>query len=181
MLGVGVVDTQEKHSRGGMYTPERTEKHRSIVIKRLGDTKEGQDKPEVLFTAGGPASGKSSIIYPPRDKPEQKARVPQPKDKVELDQDFDKAELEEYRELAGIDSGEPPDGYASDAVHREAADINEMEFREAMSRKMNMTAQGTGNSGPGRFRDRIRRRTRTATGPALSTRRHRPRSPSSGR
>jgi HK97 family phage portal protein len=170
VLGVGVVDTVEKHTRVAdrgirEYTPERTALHREIVNKLLaGEVKgqfgghppaENQENPEVLYTAGGPASGKSSLV---KGKP---PLVPQPESYCHLDQDFVKSQLPEYRELAGLDeNGDPipgvdPDGYASDSVHREAAHINQMAYEEAMRRGMNIVAEGTGDSGTAQFARRL--------------------------
>jgi predicted ABC-type ATPase len=154
VLGEGVRDTAEKYTEVGpdgvrRYTAARRELHRRWALEILNGHAENQENPEILFTAGGTASGKSSIIE--EDDDGSPPPVVPPGDAVHLDQDIIKKKMKEYQVLA-----EARDGYASDAVHREASDVYRVVMAEAMRRRMNLIVEGTGNSGIGQFAQKIR-------------------------
>lgn len=104
--------------------------------------------PDALFMAGGPASGKSTVLeHNPGLKPTHS---------VEIDCDSLKLDLPEYQQLrvAG-------DRYAASAVHTESGDIAARLAHEASDLRLNVVIDGTGNSERGAFtRDLSKKRDR---------------------
>lgn len=132
-------DTYQKNTLPGKgkhrrYTKERKKLHRKIAEQFL-DGHKRQAHPSALMLGGGPASGKSTAL--------KTGKVAIPDDAVHLDQDEVKKLLPEYRKLAEVH-----DPYASDAVHREAADLYAAIEAEARRRKQNLILEGTADSGP---------------------------------
>lgn len=174
------VDTREKHSipaspgtTGGktVYSKEQEAKHRQWIEELYADGGRGDNIPaepmpegerQQVFVSGGPASGKSSAdeYMPDVGTPQGKAAaakrddIPESRKKlagsVEIDQDWFKKKIDEFVHLAA-----QHDPYASDAAHREAADVAHQARVEAMKRGYNVVTQGTGNSGPGQFAQKI--------------------------
>ncbi|MET0602940.1 MAG: zeta toxin family protein [Baekduia sp.] len=94
--------------------------------------------PDALFMAGGPASGKSTVLeHNPGLKPTHS---------VAIDCDSLKLDLPEYQQLrvAG-------DRYAASAVHTESGDIAARLAHEAGDLRLNVVIDGTGNSERGAF------------------------------
>lgn len=126
----------------GTYSPERQALHRQIVEHFLGAGRPvpaGQ-RPRSTFMAGGSGAGKSTVKKAITERGEL------PKHYVDIDPDGIKEMLPEYQQL--IDAGEK---LAARSVHEESSDIAKMVLDEAMTRRMNVVIDGTGNSEPGKF------------------------------
>jgi hypothetical protein len=135
--------------RNGKYSPDRKELHDRIITSFLGEHKRQQEQ-TVLFTAGGPASGKSTgggtnpdgDILPP--------------DAVKVDVDLIRTWLPEYRMMRAerdqqgniIKHGDPA---IASATHDEATDIARELTRQALEGRLNIVVDGTGNTAPGVF------------------------------
>lgn len=127
------------------YTQERMAGvHDPIISATLGDHA-SQEEPHVLVVAGGPASGKSTLL---RDQPGVL-----PEDAVHIDADQVKAGVEgqhngipEYRDM--LDAG---DLYAAKGVHDESGDIAKKVLDQAMAKRTNIVLDTTGDREPGQF------------------------------
>lgn len=122
------------------YSPARTKEHDRILAK----AKEGKTPPtgsrHAIFMAGGPASGKSTVLEGNPDL------LPEEQHTIHIDADAIKNDLVEYQELRA-----EGDRYAATAVHRESGDIAARLMLEAMEEGFHVVIDGTGNSDPGMF------------------------------
>lgn len=130
------------NGRLGPYSPERIELHARIA-RALLQGAQVHARPRATFMAGGPASGKSSLI--------KAGAVKIPDDAVDVNPDIVRTMLPEYAKL--IAAG---DEAASSKTHEEASHIAKMVMNLALTRKHHVTVDGTGNSGPGKFAGKIR-------------------------
>lgn len=152
-------DSQATHSRvlpdgRRVYSDERAVLHDSIVEKILSgpDGKPlkapASGRKQVLFMAGGSASGKSSAL-----RMEQGIT---PEGAAHIDVDQIKEMLPEFNELVTA-----KDKRAASFTHEESSDLGKRVLREAMRRGLNITRDGTGDSGggtakqPGKFAGQI--------------------------
>lgn len=154
----GHKDTEDKWSvalpNGDReYDPERLELHDEIVDKFLrqrdSDGKLCADCPELtphgtkraLFTAGGPSSGKSSVLGQGYDGQTM----------VGVNPDDVKAELHEYQALARA-----TDRASGAAVHEESSALSKRILREALDRDLNIFVDTVGDSEGGKFHRKLR-------------------------
>lgn len=145
----GTNDTESLHSKVRAdgkreYNKERKALHDAIVSKFISGHSATDDPPKALFTAGGPAAGKSSGLK----------RVPElvPGDAVDINPDLVKEELPEFAKLAAI-----KDPNAAAKVHEESSSLAKRVQSEAAAKGLNMVNDGTGNGKPGGFVGKIRK------------------------
>jgi len=140
----GDFDTEKAYRTAGgkgPYTPERTALHARIASLLLQGAP-SQSKPQALFLAGGPASGKTSIVRAGGADMNAPA--------VDVNPDIVRTMLPEYDEL--VKRG---DKAAAAKTHEEASHLSKMVANLAMARKQNILVDGTGNSGPGKFAGKV--------------------------
>lgn len=143
-----VVDTEQIHraklpnGKLGAYTPERIELHAQIAHLLFQGAGSHPEDAQAIFLAGGPASGKSSML--------KSGRVTTPADAVDVNPDIVRTMLPEYDKL--IAAG---DKAASSKTHEEASHISKMVMNLALARKHHVVVDGVGNSGPGKFAGKI--------------------------
>lgn len=130
----------QKLARGGRLSEAEKEQVRAAAIRARRDV-----PPEVLFVAGGPASGKSTLLD---NNPELR-----PADAVDVDADAIKERLPEYQKMKAA-----RDHYAAKGVHDESGDIAARLEHEATDLSLNQVIQGTGNQDPGVFKKQIDRK-----------------------
>ena len=123
----------------GQYTAERMLLHAGVVQHRLARRKQLAE-PEILFLAGGPASGKSTLSN----------TVETPSDAVHIDLDELREELPEYPQLLAV---APQD--AARLTHREASDLTRLLVASAMVRHHNIVLDGVGGDDDGSFASKI--------------------------
>lgn len=148
------ADTQKIHTNAkGEYTPEREALHRAIIQHFMGHS-EAQASPQAIFTAGGAASGKSTLAGQKLndDGSKSEANLPVPKGSVYINPDDIKAMLPEYRSLH--ENGR--DDVAAAATHEESSQIAKALAAVAMANHRHIIVDGTGNSGVGKFGNKIR-------------------------
>lgn len=137
--------TKLPNGKLGPYPPERIDLHNRILrllFQGAGYHKGEGEKREAIFMAGGPASGKSSLI--------RQGKVKLPDDAVDVNPDIVRTMLPEYDELVRRgDTG------ASSKTHEEASHIAKMAMNLAAARGHHVVVDGTGNSAPGKFRRKI--------------------------
>lgn len=142
----GSIDDTDTHYRvhaGGPYTPERIQLHARIArLLMQGAGAHPQDK-KAFFQAGGPASGKSTLL--------KRGQVKPPADAVDVNPDIVKAMLPEYQAL--VAAGDPR---ASSKAHEESAHVANLVRKLAAARQHHVVIDGVGNSGPGKFAKKIR-------------------------
>lgn len=131
--------------KGYKYTPERQKLHDKIVNDFLATARPVSD-PEIIFTAGGPASGKSTIV---RNLGTMGAK-PLPDDIVDINADLIKEKLPEYKTM--LDAG---DDRAAFFVHKESSDIAARLRAEAIATKRNVLIDQVGNNADGDFAKKI--------------------------
>lgn len=134
-------DTLTRYTRSdGKLDPARESLHKDIIIELLVPHAR-QEAPEAMFTAGGPASGKSKFLHMPGA----------PADAVVIDPDIVRKLLPEYQQM--IDAGRAD--IAAGATHEEASQIAK-ELTVAASRTgRNIIVDGVGDSAPGKFAGKI--------------------------
>ncbi len=121
------------------YRPERAKLHRAIIGDLLTGTAK-RDHPRALVLAGGPASGKSSIV-PSLDVPAKAVR---------LDPDAIKARLPEYQELQRCG-----DKQAAYVTHEESSDIARAIRAEVVARRRHLILDTVGDSELGKFAGKL--------------------------
>lgn len=121
-----------KKLAGGAVASDLSQDERDQVKKAAYDARGGQ-KPQFLFLAGGPASGKTTAL---NTAPELI-----PEHAVTLSPDEYMEHLPEYKKLR-----EAGDVYAAGAGHEESTDISKRLQRESESLGLNLVADGVGNS-----------------------------------
>jgi len=148
LLG-GALSTAELYSLGepqpGVpvrvpYDDERAFLHNDILAHFFKGKTPPPGKPHAVFTAGGPSSGKTSVLDA---NPEL---LPPAEHTIHIDPDAIKEMLPEYQELR-----KAKDRYAAKAVHRESGDIAARMLLEAMEQGFHVVIDGTGDSGQGEF------------------------------
>lgn len=131
-------NTQDLHTvrdkRGQWhYTKERNQLHKDIVEAYLRDAPGNQERPAILFTAGGSGSGKSSALEQIDDLP--------PEGSVYIDPDEIKLLIPEYKRL--VEEGDPR---AMALVHDESIDIAAKLLHYAYEGEYHIAMDGTGAS-----------------------------------
>jgi hypothetical protein len=149
--------------KNGNYHPSRAALHADIIDKLLRQheqTAEGKDaglsgakpyleppkdgKPTVIFTGGGYASGKGSVVG------KLKSEGNWPNDALLLDPDLIKAELPEFQ-LAAMNDPE-----ANLRVYSEAWDIAQEAMKQAQDRKLNVVVDGITDTGADEVAQRVK-------------------------
>lgn len=148
LLNGSVEDTEQGHrirlrdGSLGPYTPERIELHTRIVRSLLQGAG-SHETPRAIFMAGGPASGKSSLL--------KAGAVKYPPDAVDVNPDIVKTMLPEYDALVAAG-----DKTAAAKVHEESSHLAKLAMNIAIERGHHVVVDGTGNGGPGKFAKKIR-------------------------
>jgi predicted ABC-type ATPase len=140
LVNVGVqeeIHVRVEQRRQRVYTPERERVHREIIDRYLRGVSPvvADERPRMIFLAGGTASGKTTS----KDRLEAEGLLPA--SYVNVNPDDIKEELEEYREAAAAG-----DLYATSAVHEESSDIAKRIQAEAIRRRMHVLVDGTGDA-----------------------------------
>jgi predicted ABC-type ATPase len=123
----------KKLAGGGRLNDEEKAK-----VRYAAEAQRGGEAPDALFMAGGPASGKSTVL---ENNPDL-----MPAHSVHVDPDRIKLGIPEYQELRAAG-----DHYAATAVHQESGDVAARLAWEADDLGLNAVLDGTGNSDPGEF------------------------------
>lgn len=143
-----VEDTENAHraklpnGKLGPYAPERIELHARIA-RALLQGAGSHARAQAIFMAGGPASGKSSLL--------KSGAVRIPGDAVDVNPDIVRTMLPEYAKLLAAG-----DKAAAAKTHEEASHIAKMVMNLAIARQHHVVVDGTGNSGPGKFAGKVR-------------------------
>lgn len=150
LLAGAVVDTEHAHreslpdGRLGFYSPEREELHRRIVglLTQHAGTHRGSAR--AIFLAGGPASGKSSLV--------DSGVVRVPGDAVRVDPDLVRSMLPEYGSL--VRAGDPE---AAAKTHEEASHVSKLVLNAALSGHHHVVVDAVGAGPAGRFSEKVKR------------------------
>ena len=133
----------EKQDFKPFGTPARQALHDEIVKAFVQGTGKPQSHtPQVLFMAGGGASGKSTIL--------KSGQVDEPPDAVLLNADAIKECLPEYDALR-LDPDDETAKKAAAAVHEESSALNKRLIRYTQLANSNYVVDGTGDGKPGSF------------------------------
>jgi phage portal protein BeeE/predicted ABC-type ATPase len=137
VLGDGDPVTKKLRG-GGKLTDDEKDRVRTAAAAARGG-----EPPKALFMAGGPASGKTSVLKAHPDLTPAAA--------VQVNPDDVKEQLPEYRTLVRA-----KDKYAAMAAHEESSDIAKRMQSEAEDLGLNMVIDGTGDSKEGKFVKKLR-------------------------
>lgn len=143
------VDTEQAHraqlAGGGLghYSPERTALHARIASALLQGAGSHPGKAEALFLAGGPASGKSSLV--------KHGHVKLPPNAVDVNPDIVRTMLPEYGKLVAAG-----DTAAAAKTHEEASHVSKLVMNIALARHHHVIVDSVGDSGPGSFAKKIK-------------------------
>jgi len=144
----GYRDTQDRWSiadgeGGRIYLANRRSLHETWLEEALtGIENPPGSQPVAVVLAGGPASGKSSLL---RD-------LVLPSATTTIDSDWFKVRMPEFQWLAGL--GEPR---AAEVVHEESSDLAGELLGRAIDARHNLVFDQVGNGEPGRFAGKLRR------------------------
>lgn len=127
-----IPDTFQLHNNGGVWTPERQSLHEQIKNKMF-EGKTPVENPVVLFTGGGTASGKSTLL-----KETIKDQIPE--NTVWIDPDEIKKSIPEYQQKLS-----EKDENASPYVHEEASWVSKQAIKQAGVGKYNILVDTTGD------------------------------------
>lgn len=143
LLAGKVKDTETAHRTGphGSYSKERQALHERIVSNLL-QGKSSHKQPEAIFTAGGPASGKSSL--------EKHGHLVLPGDVVHANPDVVREMLPEYQQLKAAGRED-----AAGLTHEEASHLAKVVTRVALARQHHLLVDSVGDSGAGKFAGKI--------------------------
>lgn len=136
LLGVDHPITK-KLAGGEMPTVEERTAIREAAVAARGD-----NPLEALYTAGGSASGKTTVLG---NNPELR-----PTNALQVDPDAIKEHIPEYVALRA-----KRDPYAAAAVHLESGDLARRLAHEGIDLGLNVVMDGTGNGEPGEFMEQI--------------------------
>lgn len=149
MLAGKVEDTEHAHRAVnpdgslGVYSAQREKLHQEILDRLFQGKLPHPDTARAIFTAGGPASGKSAMI---RD-----GGVDVPKDVVHVNADVVREMLPEYKALKAAGRQD-----ASALTHEEASHVSKLAMRVALAHRYHVLVDTVGNSGPGNFASKIK-------------------------
>lgn len=141
------LDTQKLFQHDGEYTPERKARHQQIINHFFANAKPAEGKPKAIFTAGGAASGKSSLAG--QATPDRNLDVPE--GAVYINPDDIKEMLPEYNEL----KRRGREDIAACATHEESSDLAKLMTALAMQQHYPIIVDGTGNSHVGKFGSKL--------------------------
>jgi predicted ABC-type ATPase len=106
------------------------------IVREAAREARGGDRPHALFLAGGPGSGKTTVL--------RENLALRPANAVTVDPDDLKSGLPEYVDLLAAE-----DRYAAVAVHDESGDLAARLAAEARDLELNVVMDGTGDGEPG--------------------------------
>lgn len=138
-----VTDTESAYKIGGKYTAERKALHEKILTNLLAGKQSHEGKARAIFTAGGPASGKSRMV--------SEGHVKLPADPVHVNPDLVREMLPEYQQLKQAGRAD-----ASQLTHEEASHISKLAMKMALSRQHHVLVDTVGDSEPGKFAGKIK-------------------------
>ena len=130
----------DKRSR---WTSPSRALHKKIIDEHLAHAK-NVDKPRLVFIAGGPASGKSTIVEG------DNSAVDLPEDPVTIDVDKIKGMIPAYQER--VAAGDPS---AASYVHEESSALGSSIRKLAVKQGSNVVLDGVGNSSFTRVKAKI--------------------------
>lgn len=136
---------REMHGDGslGPYSKGREALHQAILTRLFQGKMSHPQDARAIFTAGGPASGKSQMI--------SKGHVDHPKDVVHVNPDIVKEMLPEYAELKKAGRTD-----ASSLVHEEASHISKLAMAAALQHKHHVLVDTVGGGAPGKFVGKVK-------------------------
>lgn len=149
LIGGRVADTEHAYRAHnpdgslGKYTPERKALHERIVTQLLAGKKPHEGKARAIFTAGGPASGKSKMI--------EDGHIKVPADPVHLNPDVVREMLPEYSKMLAAGRQD-----ASQLTHEEASHVTKLATKIALGRQHHVLIDSVGNSEPGKFLGKVK-------------------------
>jgi hypothetical protein len=132
----------------GRYSQARKAVHEGIIKHFLAGTAP-QEHPEAIFTAGGAASGKSSLAG---RSDHAEANLPVPEGSVYVNPDDIKAMLPEHGALHEAGRAD----IAASATHDESSDIAKALTAVAIKQHRHVIVDGTGDSTIGKFGNKLR-------------------------
>jgi predicted ABC-type ATPase len=141
-------DTQDRWSLVGpdgrrVYAEERAMLHERLIARQLrGKRASARARPRCLVLAGGPASGKSTLL----------TTLGVPRAHVRIDADAFKVALPEFVELASAGVEE-----AAAVVHEESSDLVAALLRRAIRRRHDLVIDQVGGGAPGTFAEKLRK------------------------
>jgi hypothetical protein len=141
------LDTSRIHGTDPTSVSRR-ELHKEIIAKVLAGGVPSKGTPEAIFTAGGPASGKSGLAGAAK---EQERNLSVPHGAVVINPDLIKEMLPEYGMLKK--SGRTD--IAASAVHEESSFLAKKITAIAMQQHIPVVIDGVGNSEKGKFAGKI--------------------------
>ena len=127
-----------------VYDESRRALHEQVIASML-DGIPGQERPRVLFSGGGYAAGKGSVLKLMAAKGDERL----PPDALVLDPDRIKAMLPEFADQLGSDP------QANLLVYEEAWDIAQEVQRRAQERNMNVIVDGISDTSPEEMLGRV--------------------------
>jgi predicted ABC-type ATPase len=135
-------DSQHIHSRNGVYRPERAALHQRMVDAILKDVPSVKE-PTFYVMGGGPGSGKTSLLASGLfDVPAFGQAAYLGADDIKTgDPRRGLPGIPEYRD--GLDAG---DLRVSEHTHEESSDVTRRAMTAALSKRMNIVLDGTGDS-----------------------------------
>lgn len=146
-----ILDSEVLYRSGrdtGYWDPDRVQLHARIARLLLqGAGYHRGDGSRAVFTAGGPASGKSTIAHPENAK----SPVDVPPDAVYVNPDIVKEMLPEYQALKR--AGDPE---AAAKVHEESSYVAKLVSNLAIARGHHVFVDAVGNSESGKFLRKIK-------------------------
>lgn len=147
-------DTKSIHTdANGAYTPEREALHHAIIEHFMRHSAP-QEHPQAIFTAGGAASGKSTLAGQKKDDAGNLTadNMPVPRGHVYINPDDIKAMLPEYKALQASGRSD----IAASATHEESSQIARALTVLALDQRRHVVVDGTGNSNVGKFGNKLR-------------------------
>lgn len=139
----------------GQYSPERLALHQRIIDNMLQGKGVHPGSAQAIFTAGGPASGKSGLVKTGDSSFERaigkESTVQMPSDVVHADPDIVRTQLPEYQALVKAGRSD-----ASSLTHEEASFLAKQLTRIALGRQHHILVDTVGDSGPGKFAGKIK-------------------------
>lgn len=137
LLGDDHPATKTLAAGGTLSDPEKKAVRDAAEAARQGQ------KPQALFMAGGPASGKTTAL---KAAPEL-----EPDAAVLINPDEVKEKLPEYGEMV-----DGKDRFAAAGVHEESSDVGKRIHAEAVDLGLNVVVDGTGDSKKGKFAGKMK-------------------------
>lgn len=132
------------------YATDRAANHDALIAAELENKTAPEGDPHALFTGGGPASGKTTVLRANRD-----LLAPAEAHTVHIDVDEIQSRMKNFNMPEYEAMRLTKDHYAAAAVHREAGDIAAKLVQAALDKGLNVIIDGTGDSDPGEFSQQL--------------------------